>query len=247
MPIGLREPSKTITINLPPQLKQVLLTEIEGKSLSGRIREVLSWSETSLLNLSSLRTSISTGNKHNYIVSITDFRQFEQGASQVGMSLSNYVISRLAHALDANPDVDFKLPHVFEGWHEIDFRINHHSARKQAPRYRVYQKGLDKLEVLGIERPLSIEYVVEAINFYINQSQEIGRLVEVNLMGYAFQARHNEQVVSLKLPLPVQSENQLEELARRSLVSRGAMLVRVLVFYKGFGNVATTFSQAINH
>lgn len=222
---------------------------VEGNSLSARIREVLTWPDEgqalSILNLSELKTRIEDSHKHNLIVKVIEFRRYEQGASQVGMSLSNYIISRLAHALNNNTNIDFELAPFFDGWADLDFSTNNYLARKQAPRYRVYKKGLDELEKLGLKRPFNSELVIRAINHYLEHCLSEDKSIEVNLSGVVFQSRHNEQVISLKIPLPVHYENILDELARRSLVSKSAVLIKILKFDKVYQNYVEQLQSAI--
>lgn len=234
MVVGIREPRKTITLNLPKLLSQILETQLEGKSLSSKIRRVLSWNGDkaafSDLDMSQLKTKTAESLKHNFLVTIKEFSMYEQGACRVGMSLSNYIAMLLAHALHNADGIDFSLEKALDAWDNVDFDSQRYPARKQAPRYRVYARGLDKLEALGIVRPIPSKAIIEAIDLYESTSIDMQEFLAVDLTGYFYQARHNEQVVSLKIPLPVHYENKLIELANRSLISKGAMLVKVLLF-----------------
>lgn len=251
MVVGIREPRKTITLNLPKVVAKVLSTQIEGKSLSERIRKVLEWNvgrvTFSDLNMSELKTKTSESLKHNFMVTLKDFTIYEQGACRVGMSLSNYITMLLAHALHNAEGIDFELESAFSHWEDIDFDTQRYPARKQAPRYRVYAKGLDKLSEQKIVRPIPSKEIIAAIDFYESMSKQTGELLAVDLTGYFYQARHNEQVVSLKIPLPVHYENKLIEFAKRSLISKGAMLIKVLLFSSVIKQASVTFKGEISH
>lgn len=251
MVVGIREPRKTITLNLPKILGEVLSTQVEGNSLSGRIRTVLAWNGDkaafSELNMAELKTKTCESLKHNFLVTIKDFAVYEQGACRVGMSLSNYITMLVAHALHNAQGIDFELAPAFSNWDDMDFDTQYYPARKQAPRYRVYAKGLEKLSEYGIPRPTPSKLIIEAIDCYTSMSTGTQELLAVDLTGYFYQARHNEQVVSLKIPLPVHYENKLIELAKRSLISKGAMLVKVLLFSAVIQQANVTFETGTSH